>query len=35
MPETLQLLLLGVVVGLLCGLGHVAANVRTMRGASR
>ena len=32
MSETVQLLLLGVVVGLLCGLTHVGTNLRTMRG---
>jgi hypothetical protein len=35
MPEVLQLLLLGLAVGLLCGLGHVAANVRAARGVTR
>jgi hypothetical protein len=34
MPETLQLLLLGAVVGTLCGLTHVGANLR-MRAGSR
>jgi hypothetical protein len=35
MPETLQALVLAVVVGLLSGLGHVAASVRKMPGTTR
>jgi hypothetical protein len=33
--ETLAILLLAIVVGLLSGLGHVSANVRMTRGAWR
>ncbi len=32
---TLAILALAIVVGLLCGLGHVSANVRTARGTPR
>lgn len=35
MPETLQILILGVAVGLLSGLGHVSANLRSMRRVPR
>jgi len=33
--ETLAVLILPIVVGLLSGLGHVSANVRMARGTSR
>lgn len=33
MFETIQLTVLAVTVGLLCGLGHVGANVRMHRSA--
>ena len=30
--DQIAILALGIIVGLLCGLGHVSANVRTARG---